>query len=170
LALCVRWLAAAMARSTAPPRRSLRRESLRGCVAGCSSVSPGAMPLGSSSDAPVISPGPRMLSARDFRGILCFVWFRQSHPSLQILNERQSEKFKDAAAHRMQSLLLTHKAVTRGPFFHFRRFPINAVRKTSRRSSCEAQAQDFRSPRLGHKCPQTFSGTPRGTKAANSRF
>jgi Mn2+/Fe2+ NRAMP family transporter len=27
------------------------------------------------------------------------VWFRRRHPSLQILNERQSEKFKDAAAH-----------------------------------------------------------------------
>jgi hypothetical protein len=27
--------------STARPRRSLRRESLRGCVAGCSGVSPG---------------------------------------------------------------------------------------------------------------------------------
>ena len=34
-----------------------------------------------------------------FFGILCFVWFRQSHPSLQIVNERQSDKFKDAAAH-----------------------------------------------------------------------
>jgi hypothetical protein len=37
----MRWRAAAMARSTAPPRRSLWRESRRGCVVGCSGVSPG---------------------------------------------------------------------------------------------------------------------------------
>ncbi len=42
---------------------------------------------------------PKNAKCSGFFGILCFVWFRQRQPSLQILNERQSEKFKDAAAH-----------------------------------------------------------------------
>jgi hypothetical protein len=41
----------------------------------------------------------KLVAAALAAGILCFVWFRQRRPSLQILNERQNEKFKDAGAH-----------------------------------------------------------------------